>query len=144
MQALDLYAGSGALGIEAISRGASHCLFVDRSRASCDLVRSNLTATELLPRASIWCKQTSDALKALVREGTRFHLILMDPPYGEGQALASLQSLSMAGILAPGALLVVETGSAELLPEQLGSLVQVDRRQYGSAALSFYQPEPSA
>lgn len=144
MQVVDLYAGSGALGIEALSRGAAHCLFVDRSRTSCDLVRANLMTTELLPRASIWCKQASEALKALSREGVRFHLLLMDPPYDEKQAVPTLQTLASTGVVAIGGLLVVETGSREQLPDRVGDLVRVDHRQYGSAALTFFRMEQGA
>jgi 16S rRNA (guanine(966)-N(2))-methyltransferase RsmD len=135
-QVLDLFAGSGALGIEALSRGAAHVTMVDRSRPALEALRKNLQHTKLMHRATILERDGFKALDLLVRQQARFDLILIDPPYNLG--LQSMVLERIATILAPTGLAVAESAARELLPERVGSCRRTDRRVYGDTALAFY------
>ena len=135
-QVLDLFAGSGALGIEALSRGANHVTMVDKSRPALETLRKNLQHTKLINRATILGLDALHALEQLIRQQARFDLILIDPPYNHGLHVKVLERLTT--LLAPTGLAVAETASRESLPERVGSCLLTDRRVYGDTALAFY------
>ncbi len=137
---LDLYAGSGGLGLEALSRGASRCDFVDSAGAACTVLRRNLEALGLQDRATV----TQVPVEAFLRRarGTRYRLVFADPPYADAgppldRALALLVGQQL---LSPGALLIVEHGdhagprAAEGGQPGLGL---IDQRRYGQTTVSF-------
>jgi len=128
--ALDLYAGSGALGIEALSRGAGPCLFVDSSREACRTIAANLERLGLT--AVVMCQ---DAERALATERGRYDLILADPPY-DFDAYDRLAP-HFARLLAPDGLAVLQTPAA-VEPSLEGLSVRTSRR-YGSARLTLFQ-----
>jgi 16S rRNA (guanine966-N2)-methyltransferase len=131
---LDLYAGSGALGIEALSRGAAHVVFVERSHAALVALRANLEELDLGERATV---VRGDAVKTVGRlgaRGERFHLVLLDPPYAEG-ASAALRALAEAGVLAPGARVVSESAKREPVYPVAG-LALLDERCYGDTRIT--------
>lgn len=105
---LDLFAGSGQLGLEALSRGAEHAVFVDGAKNAVEIVRRNAERTHLAPKASIL---HSDALSYLRRCREQFDLVFLDPPYAGGLLPSCLQSLLESGSLAEGGLIVTESGS---------------------------------
>ena len=115
---LDLFAGSGALGIEALSRGADAALFVDRERAAVAAVRDNLERARLAGRARVWRRDWRAALRALARAGERFDLVLLDPPYAGDLAVRAAAALARTELLAAGATLAIEhrRGSAFVAP----------------------------
>jgi pantetheine-phosphate adenylyltransferase len=138
LRVLDLYAGSGALGIEALSRGASRAVFVDRSGASLATLRRNLRELGLEGRARV---VRGDAGAALARLAERFDLVLLDPPYATRQTPRVLCALVRSGVLAAGATLVVES-SWRAAPAETAGLVVVDRRRYGDTMLTrLVQPD---
>jgi pantetheine-phosphate adenylyltransferase len=138
LRVLDLYAGSGALGIEALSRGASRAVFVDRSGASLATLRRNLRELDLEDRARI---VRGDAGAALARLAEPFDLVLLDPPYASRQTPRVLAALAQSGVLAAGATLVVESSWQEA-PAETAGLVVVDRRRYGDTMLTrLVQPD---
>jgi 16S rRNA (guanine966-N2)-methyltransferase len=128
---VDLYAGSGALGIEALSRGAERCLFVDSSREACRTIGANLDKLGL--RATVLCQ---DALRALAGERGSYDLILVDPPYDFGD-YAKLAP-QFARLLAADGLVVLQTPAAAE-PALEGLELRTSRR-YGSARLTLFQP----
>jgi 16S rRNA (guanine966-N2)-methyltransferase len=137
---LDLYAGSGALGIEALSRGAASAVFVERGRAASAVLEENLRALGLGGRFRLLRLPVARALALLGREGARFDLVLADPPY----ALAPGAWRGAAGaLLAPGGLLVVET-AARRPPQSDPDLDLVRRAVYGDTALEFWRPGDGA
>jgi 16S rRNA (guanine(966)-N(2))-methyltransferase RsmD len=140
LRVLDLFAGSGALALEALSRGAASAVLVDRGAQAAQVIPANIRACAMLERATFI---RSDVLKALPRlEGTLFDLILLDPPYGQGLVPPVLTAVAELGLLAPGGLLCAETDRQEELSAAIGSLVRIDRRHYGSTAVHlFSQPE---
>lgn len=127
---LDLFAGSGALGLEALSRGAAAAVFVERSAGAVAALRANLRALELEARARVLRAPVRAALRGLAREGARFELALLDPPYASGAARDALEALLRAGLLAPGAIVVVESDRRHP-PGDLAGLAPAGERRYG-------------
>lgn len=138
IRVLDLYAGTGNLGIEALSRGATQAAFVDNHRESAAIVRKNLATLGFDDRSRVLVKDVQLALRNLGREGEPFDLVFLDPPYGEGLVEKTLQILAASPLLAPEAVIVAEFGSRETLPPAIGSLEEFDRRRYGDTAVSFW------
>jgi 16S rRNA (guanine966-N2)-methyltransferase len=136
---LDLYAGTGALGIEALSRGAERAVFVERSNASLAALRRNLLALDLDARARVVRGDVSSALRRLAGEELRFDLVLADPPYAERALAAPLSLLVSGGLLAPGATVVVERSRRHPLPPVAG-LVSHESRRYGDTELEWLGP----
>ena len=133
---LDLYAGSGALGIEALSRGAHWCDFVEQDRAACATIRENLALARFQERGRVHCLPVEKALDRL--EGP-YDLVLMDPPYeGEG-AVAVVDLLAESPLVGPGSTLVVEHPWRRLPADQWGSFALVSRKRHGDTGVSIYQ-----
>ncbi len=132
---LDLYAGSGALGIEALSRGASHAVFVERGREAVSTIRANLARTHLDERADV---VSGDALRFLTAasDGGAYDLAFLDPPYAERAILAPLERL--VPLLAPGAGIVVKHFWRTEVPAATG-LVRWRERRFGETALTFLE-----
>jgi 16S rRNA (guanine966-N2)-methyltransferase len=133
---LDLYAGTGALGIEALSRGAAHVVFVERSNASLSALRRNLLALELDDCTRVVRGDVRSALRRLAGERMRFDLVLADPPYDDRAIAAPLALLVSGGLLAPGATVVVERSRRHPLPAVSG-LVSLGSRRYGDTELEW-------
>jgi 16S rRNA (guanine966-N2)-methyltransferase len=132
---LDGFAGTGALGLEALSQGAAFATFVDKDRDALAICRRNAAALGLSDRAHFQqCDLTRLGPGALA--GWPFDLVLLDPPYGKGLGAAALAALSAGGYLAPGALAVIEADRAtpEAAPE---GFTVVDTRDYGRARLAL-------
>ena len=132
---LDLYAGTGALGIEALSRGAANVVFVERARASLDALRRNLATLGLEISVRIVARDVAAAVADLGRAGELFDLVLLDPPYETGEDERTLRAIVAARILAPGALLVVERSRRNPLPPISGLALQ-DERRYGDTIVN--------
>lgn len=137
---IDLFAGTGALGLEAISRGAGYCLFVEEDAAARALIRENVEALGLTGVTRIFRRDATDLGPA----GTMapFDLAFLDPPYGRGLATRSLVSLIEGGWLKPGAVVVVEEreGAELSLPTVLA---EIDRRCYGDTEIVFARRAPA-
>ena len=132
--ALDLFAGSGQLGIEALSRGASLCVFVDQDRRSQEVIKRNVQAAKVAERVRIL---QADALAYLARCRERFDFVFVDPPYHCGQYGEILAAL--APVLAPGGKVLVE-GERDLpLEESYGLLLKQKSYRYGKTVISLYQ-----
>ena len=135
---LDLFCGTGSVGLEALSRGAMDCVFVDQSPAACGIVRQNLAQLALLDRAKVVQGDFADGLEDLARVGRQFDLVFSGPPYGKGLSKSALRLLGGRRLLAPGALVITEVFKKELLSETYGALQRVDERTYGDNLLVFY------
>ena len=136
---LDLYAGSGALGIEALSRGAARAVFVESGRAAVEVIRDNLRSLELAERATVLPLRVERAARQLVDHGP-FDLVLCDPPWPElERALAALERSLGPGVLAPGARLALEHPAKRpvALPVALG-LEPYDQRHWGDSGVSLF------
>ena len=136
---LDLFAGTGSVGLEALSRGANSCVFVDASDYACGIVRRNLDLLGLIEQSQVLCMDYSDAIDHLVRRGRQFDLVFVGPPYGRGLAAAAVGKISVGKLLGPDPVVVAEVRRREPLPGQVGNLIRVDLRKYGDNELHFYR-----
>jgi len=139
---LDLFAGTGALGLEALSRGAQQAFFIDNSRASLELVKKNLVLCDFEPLGRI--------LKWNLRKGFPsrhqwviggMDLVFLDPPYGKGFLPHLLKKLNSREILSIQATILAESAKYETLPDLVESLHLIDTRRYGDTKISIYRYE---
>jgi 16S rRNA (guanine(966)-N(2))-methyltransferase RsmD len=131
---LDAYAGSGAVGIEALSRGASRAIFIEKHRGAVEVIRQNLESLDLETRAQVICAK---ALAALARHPA--DIVFLDPPYDlTGEYDAALRVLSVA----PPALVVAQHSVRLALKEDYGPLRRTRLLKQGDNALSFFEPAP--
>jgi 16S rRNA (guanine966-N2)-methyltransferase len=135
---LDLYAGSGALGIEALSRGAAAAVFVEREHAALVALRRNLREGGFDDRSTVVPADVRTALRRLAGQGERFCWVFLDPPYVK-ETDGVLAELSGTDLLTPCAVVVVEHDRRHRPPVSAGELFLTDRRQYGDTELSFYR-----
>jgi 16S rRNA (guanine966-N2)-methyltransferase len=130
---LDLYAGSGAMGLEALSRGAESAVFVDSDRDACRTIERNLEKLRLTG-AEVACR---DALSFLAAERRSFDLILVDPPYDVVESVAVRLATYLPAVLAESGLVVLESSSR--IDPELPSLVLRTSRRYGAARVSLFE-----
>jgi 16S rRNA (guanine966-N2)-methyltransferase len=139
---LDLFAGTGALGIEALSRGAARAVFVERDPRAAAATRRNLAAAGFEDRAEVRRAVLPGALDVLEREGAVFDLIVLDPPYGQALADRTLRRLAASPLLAPDGLIAAE-GHWRDDPGEIPGLMRTRDARYGETGLWFYQRSPS-
>jgi 16S rRNA (guanine966-N2)-methyltransferase len=135
---IDLFAGTGALGIEALSRGAKFCLFVEDDADSRALVRENIEALGLTGISKIWRRDATDLGPMNTGSGGPFDLAFLDPPYRKGLAEKCLASLKTGGWLAQHAVVIVETAADETLAAEGYDLL--DTRDYGETSVRLLTP----
>lgn len=137
---LDLFAGTGALGIEALSRGMEKGVFIDRDPASVRTVRENLASAALSDKAEVYRSDAQKAVKLLARRQLSFDLVFLDPPYRMRDMDAMMERLREAGLLATQAIVVVEHEAAHAYPDFVAGLAAVRRSVYGDTAVTIYKP----
>ena len=139
VKVLDLFAGTGSLGLEALSRGAVRVVFIDKARQSIDLIKKNLARCAYSSKGMI--------LKRDLRKGLPFghpsfeggfDLVFLDPPYGKGLLSPLLEALPTGKILLPHSRVVAESSKTESLPLSFGDLQMADERTYGDTKINFY------
>lgn len=135
-RAADLFAGTGAMGIEAVSRGAAFCLFVDDAAESRALIRKNVETLGLTGITKIWRRDATSLGPMAAGAGGPFELVVLDPPYRKGLMAPALASLRDEGWLAPGAVIVAETGEGEHMADVAGYST-FDERVYGDTRVKF-------
>ena len=134
---LDLYAGSGALGIEALSRGAAWCDFVEQSRTACAVIRENLASTGFADQAGVHCTTVQKALRLLTGPYT---LVLADPPYADATAPAALEELAVSSLVERDrTVLVLEHSSRQAAPNHIGWWGLLSSRHHGDTGISIYR-----
>lgn len=137
--ALDLFAGSGGLGIEAASRGMTQVVLVDRQYAAIKTIKANIAVTKMPQRFQVIKANAMQALRQLAAEKSKFNLVLLDPPYQQQKIAANLATLAAQDLLATDAKLVCETNAETVLPVQLPAFMQLKRQTYGTTAITIYQ-----
>ncbi|HEU0265295.1 MAG TPA: 16S rRNA (guanine(966)-N(2))-methyltransferase RsmD [Geobacterales bacterium] len=137
---VDIFAGTGNLGLEAVSRGASRCYFIDNNRHSTELIQRNLEHVGFADQGEVVIADVRQALVTLERRGVKVDIVFMDPPYGQGLAAATLEELAARNLLTPHSVVVVETDRHEALDDVIGPLTNSDRRRYGDTTIHFYRP----
>lgn len=140
---IDLFAGSGALGFEALSRGGAFCLFVETDEAARGAIRENVDALSLFGRTRVHRRDATDLGVRPGADGPAFDLAFLDPPYAKGLGEIALAKLAAGGWLAPDALIVFERGSDE--PDfAVEGFEKLDARDYGAARVHFLKWSPQA
>ncbi len=135
---LDLFAGSGAAGIEALSRGARACDFVERDSSAVAAIQANLQSTGLAGGARVHQADVLRFLRQAPGDLGPFDLIVLDPPYGDPAMLAALELLGGGALLAPGGIVVAKHFWRDGLPEEVGTLGAQRTRRFGETMLTFY------
>jgi len=136
---LDLFAGTGGLGIEALSRGMQRAVFIDIEKKSIDTVQMNLRATGLAEQAEVYRNDAARALKVLAKREQRFELVFLDPPYKMKVIAELIGSMEEMNLLDTHAVIVVEHDAQDVLDEEIGRFEQQRRAEYGDTAVTIYK-----
>ncbi|MFQ5707245.1 MAG: 16S rRNA (guanine(966)-N(2))-methyltransferase RsmD [bacterium] len=136
---LDLFAGTGSLGIEALSRGAAKAIFIEKTREAQRLIENNLRKTRLTNKAEVLKTSTEMACKKLSKQEIVFDLIFADPPYGRRLASQTLTLVAQFHLLAAQGRLVIEHSFREVLSESVEDLTLGFQKRQGESTVSFYR-----
>ncbi len=134
---LDLFAGTGAFGLEALSRGADSAVFVDASKQAVDVIRKNIAACGADSAATVLCADIGRNLHCLYSCNTLFDLVFMDPPYHKNAIAVAVDNIIKSGTLAPGAMVVIEHAANEPAPADKPCCPVIDVRRYGKTLVTF-------
>jgi len=137
---LDLYAGTGNLGIEALSRGAKFGVFVDKSNECFGIIKENLIHTKMLDKAQIIVSDVKSAVQKIAQNSRKFDIIFMDPPYNNNLIEETLYFISKNDIIKEDGIIIAERDVADIIPEEVGTLKLTRNQKYGDTILSFYAP----
>ena len=135
---LDIFSGSGALGIEALSRGADWVDFVDREWRCCDIIKINLEKTKFTDQARVYCMTAAKALSILDKE---YSIVLMDPPYADTSIGDVVEQLANSNLINQDSIVVVTHSSRFSLKPNYGVLTQFKEHRHGDSTISIYRKE---
>ncbi|WP_339149784.1 MULTISPECIES: 16S rRNA (guanine(966)-N(2))-methyltransferase RsmD [unclassified Sutcliffiella] len=138
--ALDLFGGSGSLGIEAISRGMDKAIFVDKDGKAIQTIKQNVEAFDLKEQVEVYRNDAIRALNALKKREIQFDLILLDPPYKKHHLEDLIHKISEYGLLSPTGLIMAEHSNDVKLPKQMGGFIRTRQEDYGLTVISVYRP----
>lgn len=139
---LDLFAGTGGIGIEFLSRGASFAYFVDKGAESIPAIKKNLEHTRYLGKSEVIILDARTAIKRFATKGISFDYIYIDPPYAQVDLFHEvLHLISDAGLLKSNGLAIVEHDKKLILKDMYGDIIKFDERSYGSKLMTYYKPE---
>jgi len=145
---LDLFAGSGAIGLEALSRGAKSVTFVEKEPKCSEVIGENLHRLKGLKKAiatgdnDLLALDSFAAIKVLARQNRKFHVVFADPPYGRGLAKKALKTLDGYDILHRNCTVIIQHDKKEILPKSQGRILHLEQRKYGATILDLYQFAP--
>jgi 16S rRNA (guanine(966)-N(2))-methyltransferase RsmD len=135
---LDLFAGSGGLGLEALSRGLDKMIFIDREAKAIHTIHENINVCKFVENTEVYRNDAERALKALIKREICFDYIFLDPPYKRQQLVSLMQKIDEQRLLNENGVVVCEHSSQIELPEQVGALKQIKHEKYGIIAVSIY------
>ncbi|MFP7296015.1 16S rRNA (guanine(966)-N(2))-methyltransferase RsmD [Neobacillus niacini] len=135
---LDLFAGSGGLGLEALSRGLDKVIFVDKDRKAIQTIYENIQACKMEDKAEVYRNDADRALKVLMKRDIQFDYIFLDPPYKKQQLLNLMEKISEYGLLTTGGYIICEHSHDVELPESSGEYTQYKHEKYGIIAITIY------
>lgn len=138
---LDLFAGSGGLGIEALSRGVEKGIFVDRDGKAIQVINENIQSLELGNRAEVYRNDAGRALKAIQKRELKFNYIFLDPPYKQQQLIKLLETINQEQLLEPKGIVLCEHASEIKLPDSIGRLKQTKHEKYGIIGVTIFSEE---
>jgi 16S rRNA (guanine966-N2)-methyltransferase len=140
---LDLFAGTGSVGIEALSRGASLAFFVELDRKVVETLRENLEIAGFSDKAEVFCLDVIKALAVIDRDGGKFDIIFVGAPYGDKILEEALNKLALTSIVAENGVVVAEHNVRDKIAESYGKLKKFRDARYGDTVLSFYTSPPA-
>ena len=143
LRVLDLFAGTGNLSVEALSRGAAEAVLIDAATEAGKVIRENLRAVGFSDKAKVWVAPVLKSTQLLARRGERFDLIFLDPPYEKDWVGKTLRAVAQEGLLRETGILVVEHSVREKVEKDYAPLRLRDQRRYGTTLLSFFEHCPS-
>ena len=135
---LDLFGGTGGIGIEALSRGAGHVVFIDTDIKSIKVLKGNLEHLNINDNVEVFNTDYSTGISKLYMHNKKFDIIFIDPPYSVGLAQNALEEIDKHNILAQAGSIIVEHDSRDEMPSSLGKLNMYCSKKYGNTTLSFY------
>jgi 16S rRNA (guanine(966)-N(2))-methyltransferase RsmD len=138
IRVLDLFAGTGALGIEALSRGAGPATFVEQDKQALTVLQHNVASIAAPEQYKIIGASVASAISLLQKQGTQFDLIFMDPPYGKNLVHTTLEALAQTTLFTRRAMIVCEHFNRDHLLKHYGLLCRYDTRRYGQTCVSFF------
>ena len=138
---LDLFAGTGSVGIEALSRGAKLAIFVELDRKTADVLRENLEITGFSDRAEIYCLDVIKAIKVLDNAKGKFDIVFVGAPYGSPALIEVMKGIGVSGLLDDGGVVIAEHNKKSPVDDVYGSLKKFRDSRYGDTILSFYKTE---
>jgi 16S rRNA (guanine(966)-N(2))-methyltransferase RsmD len=139
MKVLDLFAGTGNISIEALSRGAERAVLVDASARSAQVIRENLHRLGFSDRTQVWILPVAKCLRSLAKRGESFDMIFLDPPYDRGLVGSSLKLIAEGNLLTESGTVVAEHSKREDVKRDYDTLALQDQRRYGDTLLSFFK-----
>jgi len=137
---LDLFAGSGAVGLEALSRGAKLSMFVERERKAVEVIRENIEDLGFSDRSEVYSIDALRALKIFQKNNAKFDIIFMGAPYGSPDLAKALKFIGESGFLSPNGVLIAEHRFKSILEDVYGVLKKIREERYGDTVFSFYKP----
>lgn len=142
---LDLFAGCGSVGLEALSRGAAFAVFVEKGHPALECLQGNIASLDISEYTTVLPYPVDRALTQLIRSGEQFDIIFLDPPFHDAQAyLDVLETIARAALLAEGGIIIAQHAPRVTLPETLGPITRYRQRELGDNVLSFYRVEHTA
>lgn len=138
---LDLFAGTGALGIEAISRGAQYGVFVDNNKKSVDVINKNLRDVKFEKESLVLNCDINTALSKLATKTEKFDVIFMDPPYLKGFIIPTIEKIDNSQLLNDGGIILIEHDQKDVLEEKIGNFYRSKFKKYGNTLISIYKKE---
>lgn len=138
---LDLFAGTGSLGIECLSRGANRCVFVDVSKESISIVKSNIKKARVENESIVLNLDFKDAINKLKLQNNKFDVIFMDPPYYKNMFIDALEKITEASLLKEDGIIIIEHDTKDKFPEKINTIIQTKSKKYGNTTLTFYTLE---
>lgn len=138
---LDLFAGTGSLGIECLSRGANKCVFVDKSKESINIVKSNIKKARVENESIVLNLDFKSAISSLALKKEKFDVIFMDPPYYKNMFSDALLAVDEKELLKEDGIIVVEHDTVDKFPDNMGRLYKSREKKYGNTTITFYKLE---
>ncbi len=137
--ALDLFAGSGGLGIEALSRGVDRAIFVDRDAKAIQIIHENIKSCQLEDQSEVYRNDADRSLKAVMKRGVVFDYVFLDPPYKKQQLINMMMKIGEYSLLNNGGMIICEHSRDVELPESVGPFLKIKDETYGIIAVSIFQ-----
>lgn len=138
---LDLFSGTGNMGLEAVSRGAEKAVLVEKHRPCFKIIQDNITKTRLGDRVELLKSDVYTAIKRLSSENEKFDIIFMDPPYSKDLVRPCLEGISNGNLLDDDGIIIIEHDTKDLIEDKIGNLVKYREKKYGNTMISFFSKE---